>query len=93
MVTRINDFFAASGKEKALLEFLRSVVSMIEGAPGCRRCELLVDRENRAHLVIVETWEDIASHQAAAGRIPPSQLAAVRPLLARPPEGRYYDAA
>jgi hypothetical protein len=38
-------------------------------------------------------WDDIASHQAAAAAIPPEKLAEVRPLLAEPPKGRYYESA
>jgi quinol monooxygenase YgiN len=90
-VTRINDFRAAQGKEVALRAFLASVIGMIREAPGCQACELVVDQEDRAHLVFIETWTDVAAHQAAATRIPPAKMAEVRPLLAEPPKGRYYD--
>ncbi len=90
-ITRINDFRAAPSRERALQDFLRSVIAMIKDAPGCRDVELLVDREDPAHLVIVEVWSDVGAHQAAAARIPPDKLAEVRPLLAEPPKGRYYD--
>ena len=53
--------------------------------------ELLVDQEDASQLVIVEQWNDVASHQTAAKLIPPSKLAEVGPLLAEPPKGRYYD--
>jgi quinol monooxygenase YgiN len=90
-VTRINDFRAAPAKESELRDFLSDVIAVIRDSAGCRSVELLVDREDPAHLVIVEAWSDVASHQAAAGRIPPEKLAQVRPLLAEPPKGRYYD--
>jgi quinol monooxygenase YgiN len=90
-ITRINDFHAAPGKERGLREFLTSVIAVIKEAPGCRAVELLIDRDDTGHLVIVEHWDDIASHQAAAPRIPPSRLAEVRPLVAQPPQGRSYD--
>jgi quinol monooxygenase YgiN len=90
-ITPINDFRAAPGKERDLRDFLTSVIAIIREAPGCRTVELLIDRDDVAHLVIVEHWDDIASHQATAARIPPSRLAEVRPLLAQPPQGRYYD--
>ena len=90
-VTRINDFRAAPGQQQALRDFLRSVIAIIQNCPGCRSVELLADQEEAGHLVIVEVWDDVAAHQAAAKAIPPEQIAKVRPLLAEPPKGRYYD--
>jgi len=90
-ITRINEFRAAPEQTATLREFLRSVIDVIERAPGCQRCELLSDQEDAAHLVIIEHWDSVASHKAAATRIPPEQLAQVRPLLAEPPKGRYFD--
>ena len=90
-VTRLNDFHAATGKEIALRDFLRSVIVLIESAPGCLAVELLLDQEDRAHFVIVERWTDVAAHRAAASRVPPEKMAEVRPLLESPPTGRYYD--
>jgi hypothetical protein len=42
---------------------------------------------------IIRINEFEAAPEKAAGRIPPEQLAAVRPLLAAPPKVRYYDTA
>jgi heme oxygenase (mycobilin-producing) len=92
-ITRINEFVAAPGQALALREFLTSVVTVIEEAPGCLGCEMLVGHEDDARLAIVETWESVAAHQAAATRIPPDKLAEIRPLLAEPPKGRYYEKA
>jgi quinol monooxygenase YgiN len=92
-VTRINDFRAAPAKEKALRDFLSSVIAVIKGCPGCRSVELLADQEDTAHLVIVEVWDDVVAHKAAASAIPPEKIAEVMPLLAEPPKGRYYDPA
>ena len=88
---RINEFHAAADKATELRAFLRGVIEIVETSPGCVACVLLAAREDAARLVIVETWESGAAHQAAATRIPPETLAAVRPLLAEPPRGRYYD--
>ncbi len=90
-ISRINDFYAAAGKQQALRAFLESVLAMIKGAAGCQEVELLVDQENAAHLVILERWDSVAAHQEAARLIPQSKLAEVGPLLAEPPRGRYYD--
>jgi quinol monooxygenase YgiN len=90
-VTRLNDFHAAPGKEIALRDFLRAVIALIESAPGCLAVELLLDQEDRAHFVIVERWTGVAAHRAAASRVPAEKMSEVRPLLAAPPTGRYYD--
>jgi quinol monooxygenase YgiN len=90
-IVRINEFRSVAGKAAELREFLRAVIDVIETSPGCQRCELLLDQEDATRLVIVESWESVAAHQAAASRIPPEKLAEVRPLLAQPPTGRYHD--
>ena len=92
-ITRINEFHAAAGKQGALREFLRSVIATIKGSAGCHGVELFIDHDDDTRLVIVESWESVAAHQAAATRIPPTKLAEVQPLLAEPPRGRYYDSA
>jgi quinol monooxygenase YgiN len=92
-IVRINEFRAAPAKSGALHEFLSAVIAVIEGSPGCLGCDLLIDQEDDAHLVIVESWQDVAAHQAAARRIPPAELARIQPLLAAPPTGRYYHKA
>jgi quinol monooxygenase YgiN len=91
-IVRINEFHAVTGKATALLEFLRAVIDVVKGSSGCHGCQLLVDAEDDLRLAIVETWDSIAAHQAAAGKIPPEKLAEVMPLLATPPQGRYYRA-
>lgn len=90
-VTRLNDFHAVPGKEIALRDFLRSVIALVERAPGCLAVELLLDHEDHAHFVIVERWTDVAAHRAAASRVPVEKMGEVRPLLAESPSGRYYD--
>jgi len=90
-IVRINEFQAAADKATALRQFLRSVINVIERSPGCQGCELLADQEDDTRLAIIETWDSIAAHQAAATQIPPEKIAEVRPLLAEPSKGRYYD--
>jgi quinol monooxygenase YgiN len=90
-IVRINEFIAAPGQSEALRDFLGAVIELVEGSPGCEDCELLCDPEDAAHLAIIETWTSIASHQAAAAAIAPEKLAELRPLLAQPPTGRYYE--
>lgn len=90
-VVRINEFSAAPGQAQALRQFLSSVIGVIEQAEGCRGCELLADPQDASRFVIVERWDSVAAHQAAASKIPPEQMAAFKPLIADPPTGRYYQ--
>jgi quinol monooxygenase YgiN len=90
-ITRINEFHAAEGKAQALRSFLSDVIDLIQEAADCRSVELLVGHDDHSRLAIVEVWESVDAHQAAAGRISPAKLAEVQPLLAEPPKGRYYD--
>lgn len=89
-ITRINQFTAKPGAEQDLYAFLAGVIATIRACPGCLSCTLLRGAEDPGELAIIETWSDIAAHQAAAQAIPPQQLAQAMALLAKPPVGRYY---
>ena len=90
-IVRLNEFCAPEGKGAALGDFLAGVIAVIRDSPGCLDVELLADPSDPTRFAIVERWVDVAAHQAAAGRVPPEQMAQVRPLLAEPPRGRYYE--
>jgi quinol monooxygenase YgiN len=90
-IVRINEFKAAAGKADGLREFLGSVIAQIKGAAGCQRVELLADHEDATRFAIVEAWDSIEAHQAAATRVPPEKMAEVQALLGDTPRGRYYD--
>lgn len=90
-IIRINEFRARPETADALRDFLASVIHMIEGAPGCLRCELAAALDDPTRLVIVEVWDSTEHHQAAASRVPPDKLSEVRALLAETPRGQYYD--
>jgi len=90
-IVRINEFSAAPNQAAGLRAFLSSVIATVTEAPGCLHCELLVDPEDLARFVIVERWESIAAHQAAAQRIPAEKMAEVKTLLGDAPRGRYYE--
>jgi quinol monooxygenase YgiN len=89
-VTRINHFEAKIGSERALYEFLQSVISIIKDCSGCLGCQLLRSIENSANLVIVENWDTVESHKQAANAIPPEKLKDAFALFAKPPVGVYY---
>lgn len=92
-VIRINEFRAAPGRAADLRTFLTGVVAIIAGAPGCEQVQLLIAREERDRLAIVERWTSVEAHQAAASLISKEQMAVFTPLIAEPPVGRYYDPA
>jgi quinol monooxygenase YgiN len=90
-ITRINTFEAKSGQASELREFLSSVIALVISAPGCRSVELLAGYEDSGRLAIVEIWDNIEAHQAAASRIPPNMLQKAQILFGSPPVGTYYQ--
>ena len=92
-ITRINQFQAKPDKAAALCDFLRSIIARIIDAPGCRSCELLVQRDDPTRLAIIEVWDSVDAHQASVSRIPPALLQQAQTLLAGPAQGAYYHPA
>jgi quinol monooxygenase YgiN len=90
-ITRINTFEAKSGHSTELRDFLASIIDRISGAPGCRSVELLVTHDDPARLAIIETWDSVDAHQAAASRIPSDMMQKAMSLFASRPAGAYYD--
>jgi len=91
-ITRINEFVAAAGQADALHTFLSQVIEVVSKAPGALACQLLRQHDDPNRLVIIEQWQSIAAHQAAAKLIPADEIAKVMPLLAQSPKGSYYQA-
>jgi heme-degrading monooxygenase HmoA len=89
-ITRINQFKAKAGRGPELREFLQSVIGMIRGSAGSRSCELLQATDQPERFAIIEVWDSVAAHQAAAKAIPPSKVQAVMPLLEAPATGAYF---
>jgi quinol monooxygenase YgiN len=89
-ITRINQFEAKAGEGEKLHAFLRSVITTIEACKGCLSVRLLRSAEQAERLAIVEEWESIEAHQAAASAIPREQMAEAVALFASPPAGMYY---
>ena len=90
MVTRINDFQALEGQGDALREQIESFLPVIEKAPGCRSCRMLLGEDDPDRIVVIEEWESVPDHRAAAETIPADALARVKSLLAAPPRGNYF---
>jgi quinol monooxygenase YgiN len=92
-IVRINEFKTSPEKSESLKNFLRGVIEEIKDAPGCLECKLLIGYDDGSRLVIVETWESVAAHQAAAKIIPPERLAEAMSMFTTPPRGAYYRSA
>jgi quinol monooxygenase YgiN len=89
-ITRINQFEAKAGRRADLRAFLQSVISVIRGSAGCRSVELLEGIEQGERLAIIEVWESVEAHQAAAKAIPQPKMEEVMALVAAPPSGAYF---
>jgi quinol monooxygenase YgiN len=90
VVTRINHFEARAGKGNEVRQFLTAAISSILGSPGCRSCQLLQAIDQPERLAVVEVWDSVEAHQAAAKVIPPTKVQEVLQLLATPPTGSYF---
>ena len=90
-VTRINRFTSKPGSEDALHDLLQSILPIIEGSNGSISAKVLRGVDAPSDLIVVEQWEDVASHQASAQAIPPDLLSKAMALMAGPPEGDYYE--
>jgi quinol monooxygenase YgiN len=88
-VTRLNHFQAAPGQGPALGVFLAALTPAVLG-PGCQSAQVMVKDGQPERLVVLEIWDSVEAHQAAAKAIPPELLAQVMPLLAERPNGDYY---
>lgn len=89
-VTRITSFKARDDKTAELKEFLHSIVTFIEEAPGNVYCQILQNQERLNEFLCIEEWDSISAHQSAAKDIPPEKLELVMTLLAAPPSGSYF---
>lgn len=89
-ITRINQFEARADAAEKLHAFLQAVIGVVAACPGCISCRLLRSTEKAECFAIIEEWESIEAHQAAARAIPREKLAEAGAMFARPPVGMYY---
>ena len=83
-ITRLNHFEAPKGGGDKLHDFLQSVSDIVKTLPRCNSVRLLRSAEDRDQFAIVEEWESIEAHQAAASAIPPEKMKQAMALLAKP---------
>ena len=95
-ILRLNEFKALPGKFESLTALFQDIVAGIRETPGCLSCELLIKVADGAgydeKLVVIEVWDSIEAHKAAAAAISPDDFTAVMALLNGRPSGQYYTA-
>jgi len=89
-VTRINQFQAREGEGGALRAAIESFLPAIRSAVGCEGCRLLQGEDDPDRVVVIEEWESVPAHRAAAEGIPQDALAKAKALLEAPPRGGYF---
>jgi quinol monooxygenase YgiN len=89
-VTRINQFRSLDGQGDTLRRILRSFVATIESSPGCRSCRVLRHMDDPRRTVVVEVWDNVASHEASLKSMPPGALDQAMKMLSGPPSGDYF---
>ena len=90
-VARIGETQAKPDTTQDLRDFLRSIMPGIKSSQGCESVTLYQSQDDPTKFTMIEIWDSIESHQASVKNIPPDMIAEIRPLLASPPSGRYYD--
>ncbi|MBT8471512.1 MAG: antibiotic biosynthesis monooxygenase [Marinicaulis sp.] len=89
-VSRINKFTAQAGKGDALVAALREVLPAMKAADGFLSYTILQGTPDTDAVAVIEVWDSIEAHKAAAALIPPQDFQKIMPLLASPPAGDYY---
>ena len=74
IVTRINEFQAATGESENLFAFLKSLVPYISGSEGSISCEVLRNASANDSFVVIEKWDSIESHQKSSALAPKEML-------------------
>jgi len=90
-IARIGETQAKPESVEALRDFLISIMPGIKSSQGCESVTLYQSQDDPTKLTMIEVWNSIESHRASVKNIPPEMLAEIRPLLASPPSGSYYN--
>jgi len=90
-VSRIGEFTGKPAQIDELKDFLLSIMPIMKSSQGCESVYLYQSQEDPTRFTMIETWDNIESHQASVKNIPSEKLAEIRPLLASTPTGSYYE--
>ena len=89
-VTRVSNFVAAKGKEKALFDLLTSIMPYIENSVGCESAKLMSAIDDENLFMVIEEWQTIEHHKQSVENFPKEAMQAAMPLFAKPPQGNYF---
>lgn len=90
-ITRINTFTAQPGQSEAVKRHLVAAMKPIEQAKGYILHKVLSGIDEPETIIVIEKWESISDHQAAAAAISSDDIEALMAMLAAPPSGGYYQ--
>jgi quinol monooxygenase YgiN len=90
-VFRIGEVQAKEETVQDLQEFMISIMPLIKGSEGCQSCQFYQSQDNPTRFTMIEVWESLEAHQASVKNIPPGKINEIRPLLAAPPSGGYFN--
>jgi quinol monooxygenase YgiN len=90
-IYRIGETQARRETIEALRDFLLSIIPNIKASQGCESVMLYQSKDDPTKFTMIEIWDSAESHQASVKNIPPEMLGEIRPLLASPPSGGYFE--
>lgn len=90
-IYRIGETQAKPESIEELRDFLMYIMPGIKDSPGCESVQLYQSQADPTKFTMIEVWDSVHSHQASVKEIPPELLAKIRPLLAAPPSGSYFE--
>jgi quinol monooxygenase YgiN len=91
-VTVYMELNAQADKVGALKALLEDFLPESRGRQGCREITVHQDMDNPTRIVLLETWDRRADHEACmAWRGQRGDSATVRELYSEPPTCRYFD--
>lgn len=90
-IYRIGETQAKPESMESLRDFLISIMPGIKESQGCTSVQLYQSHDDPTRFTMIEVWDSLESHRASVKEIPPEMIAQIRPLLASPPTGMYFD--
>lgn len=89
-ITRIAENQAKEGEGDKLRELLHSFAPLLSSSGGFHSHQVLQNISDPTRIVVIEVWDSIQAHQAAAQKIPVNAFERTMMLLASRPKGEYY---
>ena len=83
---------ARAGEGDTLVAALHEVLPAMKAADGFYSYTVLQGTSETDAVAVIEVWDSIEAHKAAAALIPPQDFQKIMPLLSAPPAGDYFEA-